>query len=683
MKSYWLFFCLLLFAGITVVCADTFTFDLTIKEMLTSDPAHVTLSSRNQVLPALERRQIVAEQEDNVFRFVLDEQAVYFIKFNKRQLVKQERDTGAQTVLIQDEGIITDVVMLDGNVYASLIPGAKIVRCRQQAEPFITLDCDYIWDMAPYPDGLAIVCGTPAQVVLIDTQGRIVQEHPLADLHGSAVCYDEREKVLYIGTGNNGLIYRLDPDSAAMTSIGQCPDSQIVGIHGNNGVYVLAATPLSGYNAGSGQGGVQVSVSAEAEGAAYQSKAQADAQRMLQVKKQEKVRTTLFRLDDRGHKQVLFADNIVAFAMVPRGRSTWLLSKDKGIIEVTHDPFDRYLRYQFLEKHDYPVCGFERDGMVYVSTGFSGSIWALDPEKVRETRFESQVFFLDNPITVGAIHWEKSGNAKLYLRTGYTALPDSSWQPWQEVSEDAGSRRPPPGRAFQFALLLAEKADALEALTMYARMEDPPCRLEKVQIKRDRMAIHAQKGYQYSNNGVPLKPLLPADSAKPLRIAWKTSNRECQGAYRYTLVFRDAQSGDDVFTVAPGTDTGYDLNMRLLPDGVYQVLVQLASIYREQVIDALLSESFVVDTMPPQVTVSGTQGAARVLSCRDERSIIALAYTQAVDGAIVYLLPNDGVFDSRSEVFTVTAPLDTPLVFHCLDEAGNTKKLLIERREKP
>jgi len=363
---------------------------------------------------------------------------------------------------------------------------------------------------------------------------------------------------------------------------------------------------------------------------------------------------------------------------------------------------------------------------VYAGTGTVGSVYKIGGAgsgASTQGTFQSTVHDAGRRAQWGTIAWHAdtpSGSAvTLETRSGDVPRPDSSWSAWsapytQSTGETITS---PPARYLQYQTLFTETSTAdapkLSGVSVYylPRNQAPTVSLTKpaagdavsktaplhwTAADPDKDTLSYNVSYS-SDSGKTWKPItantqLPSQTktvAAPPAAAL-TALKNVPASVQAEIKAQIAANTASNAAATPSSksaqnlkETSYSWDTTTLPDGLYQVEV-VASDKPSNPVGALsakaVSAPFLVANTPPTLTVGTPSVSGDKTATLHGTTQTNLAFVQAVQAKVdggdpIAAAADDGLFDSRSEPWTLSLPALSSgphkIEVQALDQAGN------------
>lgn len=549
---------------------------------------------------------------------------------------------GAWTVLHDDEDsqVLSVAVTSDGKIFAGTGPGGRVVEVGDPGKPSSKPlpDVKYIWDLAADGAGnLYAATGPTGQLWKRSAKGEwsllLDSRHP----HLLCVAVG-RDGSVYAGSDGEGLIYKVAP-GGKVSVLYDAPQNEIRALLIEEDGTLYAGTSAE---AAAGPGGIPPGPRPGGSGGAPGSSATPGG--TVVPRPGTPGENAVYRIGSDGAPREIFRAKTMVYSLAFSGKDDLLIGTGpEGLIhEVRVDaresaPLARIDHGQALAL----LAG--EGGEIFVGAGDPGGVLRIDAGSAREGTITSDVLDAKLVSRFGTVSWKadlpEGAGIALQIRTGNVGEPDATWSDWSAPLGDAGGARPevPPGRFAQYrATLKAAPGGASPELrsvsVLYQTANSPP------EIAR-----------------VVVPDATAADgSPRPPRVAirWDASDPN-DDELAYTLRLRKEGWPEWItITELPLTDKTYNWDATSVPAGTYRLRVVASDRPSNPSESALTreleSEPFVIDHLPPAVTVKAEGRSVRVTLKDDFTRIVRAAYS--LDGGEwVPIFPEDGLFDATSE----------------------------------
>jgi hypothetical protein len=495
--------------------------------------------------------------------------------------------------------------------------------------------------------------------------------------HVMALALDSRDR-LYVGTGDNGVLYRCAADGSA----------RVVYDARENAITALAIDPNGNVYAGTGPKGILYRIAPSGAATVLYDRA-----------------TSFFTGLQVGPDRAVYASTLNAVYRISSASDT----------EATVQPLDNPKDVDFL-------CVAATQEGVLAGTGNVAEIYSArtaQPDASSSGTFQSVVHDARLQSRWGSLRWTASAQngarVQIETRTGDASEPDGTWSSWSAVTPrslvgDVGVINSPPARFIQYRVTLTAGSNGAQpglhdvSISYLPRNQAPRVTIQtpaggerwsRLQTLRwagddpdhdtltyslfyssdagatwkplpieSRAAGSGQPAADSSQDLQSLESRLNGDKTMPAKLRQEilaTAKRQLGGASD------DAQAGRRPSASGAGAPAGLhdgtrSWDTRALPDGVYRLKVK-ASDAESNPGDAqtgeAVSEPFVVCNTPPRLTIVRQQIGATdrriTIEGTAEQSLIAVTAVQyRVDGGDwIAAQPASGMFDSGSEKFVV------------------------------
>jgi hypothetical protein len=316
-------------------------------------------------------------------------------------------------------------------------------------------------------------------------------------------------------------------------------------------------------------------------------------------------------------------------------------------------------------------------GIAFVTGDGGATYFSAGPAK--DATYTSKVFDAGFPARWGNLRFRGDG-VTVQTRSGNTAKPGKGWSAWEAIgakstqgNTSVGAVKSPGARYVQYKVALdAGQKGVLRDVTLYYLPQNQRPRVTDITVGEDQ----SKKPPVTTATG-PTKPRSPI-----VKLKWKVENPD-EDELVYDLSYRpegevewrDLPTGSD-----PLLKTEFDWNTETLSDGYYRLRVS-ASDSRANPPDvamdnAYVSTPFLVDNQKPQVQNMSVKLPAVSGMAQDSFSRIDEISWSLDGGEWQMAYPNDGIFDSIAESFSLKLPKDLAAGTHTLsirvaDEADN------------
>ncbi|MEO0085306.1 MAG: hypothetical protein ABIK37_01605 [candidate division WOR-3 bacterium] len=571
-------------------------------------------SGRVVIAPALTR--VCSLDESAIWRAAIGTGELYIATGPNARVFRVGANGRSQAVYDGGSGEILAIAADSrGAIWFGSTPGGLVYRISEGRPALVcSTGCAYLLCLLPSPDG-SLLCGTgnKGQLLRILPTGKCEVVFSAAQAHISTLTWLIPGKELLVGTSPGGLVYRLSFHQS----------------HSQPGVSVLYDTPLDEVRAIVGDDDLVYIAGNPAEDEAAESAA-------------------VFAVDTTGvcHWQWRCPDSSI-FDLVADGRLVLVATGNRGLLYG----LDRHGRATLVRQLQEPqaLCfATSREGIL-VGTGTPARLYRLGPGRADSGHVAPPPFDCTNPARFGRFENRTSIPAgtevSFEFRSGNSSLPDSTWSPWMAASDRVAA---PPARFLQWRARLSTGFPNLSPELERVDVWFEPANTAPVVLS---ISV-AGASWGEASQGL----------AKPRReVTWSASDSESD-SLTYDLYLRSESDSRWVRIGDRLAEMRFELDTRALPDGWFELRVVASDrpTRSEQAAlkGELTSSAFVVDNTPPRVLNLQVRNGQASFTVTDELSVIRACRVSVNAGEWTPAIPQDGMFDSREERFTVPVRLE-------------------------
>jgi hypothetical protein len=614
---------------------------------------------------------------------------------------REARDDAAWTVALDapETQVLSLATGKDEHVFAGTGPDGRVVDVTDPKHPSSQPDPKvlYIWDLAVDRSGnLYAATGPTGQLwkrSAADEKWSLVYDSAHSHLLCVAVAPDGS---VYAGSDGEGIVYKVAPGGKVSVVYDAVQNEvRALAVAADGTVYAGTAAEAGG---GSGRGSslfggnaltsaLTDSESPTLRAAALGSEAK-DVQKPADVSKKESDRprstppggsatprpvtagdNAVYRIDPDGVVREVFRARALIFALAVRGENLFAGTGPEGQLYEIRDQGREFSPIARLDHGQILALESDGDGGLLLGAGDPGGVTRLEPGYVAEGSLLSDVRDAKLISRFGAVQWRADAPPKtsvsVQVRSGNVAEPDATWSDWsaEQTDPETAHAHAPAARFAQYRIKLATKDPAVSPELTSVALRYQSANLPPEISRLDLPDVSALDG---------------ATKQTKLSIRWDVTDPN-DDEMSFLLFLRKEGWPDWVrLTEQPITEKTYTWDASSVPAGRYRVKVEASDRPSNNVADAStrdrISESFIVDTEPPVVTIetSPLKATARL---RDGLVRLAKA-SYAIDGGDwVPVFADDGLFDTSSESVTIPLPDIKPgthiLVIRATDAAGN------------
>ena len=593
-----------------------------------------------------------------------------------------------------------------GTWYAAGAPVGTVVKIPDRGEPRTLFDVPegVVFALLARADGTVFAgTGDRGRLYRISPsgEGRVLCESP--DLSVRCLAWGGDGKIV-AGTDGRGLLEIIDPEGGAIRVLYEAEEREIVSVVPfPDGSIVFGANPGAGDDGGDPEPG---GAPAPGDGGEHDS----HGGKATESGASSGPHPALYRYSPDGsvHRVWSCPEKLLhAIAPGPNGAVYAATSGDAAVYRLGPDGAETLL---WRAEEQQVLSLWPEGGSLVAGTGSPGRLYRLGPDLADGGVFTAKVFDAGDLARWGLLRWTGEtggGTVSCETRTGFTDPPDDAWSAWAPVAFD-GNEGPvgsPPGRFLQWRVTLHPGTDgnpsvrrveisaigsnrAPQVAALRVSADEPaytgsdPARGGVTQMMPGGIQVDysllGQGGIMVQAEDVPLW-------VRRIRsVAWDAMDPDGD-ELRYTLEIRDVGKGGFRVLARDLSDRAWSLDQGLVPDGVYELRLtatdEAANPVGSGLRDVRVSPPFRVDTEPPRVTdVRAVRGEGRTVEVHglatDEASPLRRIEVSVDGDAFRSLVPEDGLLDSRREMFRGVVPLRPEqegswIVIRAQDAAGN------------
>lgn len=653
----------------------------------------VAIRSTGQLELAPAFKALYTSASSFIWGIAADKEGVVYAATGSPARVYRITPEGKAAVVFEPKELQVQAIVLgkDGAVYAATSPDGKVYKITRSAKPasgaggapeynaetYFEPKTKYIWALALDSEGrLYIATGDNGEIYRVDSRGQGSVFFKSDEAHIRVLSMDSKGN-LVAGSDGSGLIYRITPAGEGFV-LYSAPRKEITALA------VDAAGNI--YAAGTGEKhGVQPSPTAPVP--------------LLPATPMPSVAAPMVGTLNLGGSDV--------YLIAPDGspRKVWS-SREDIVYALAFDASGRLMagtgnkgRVYTIEKNgDFTdllkasagqVTAFAPAprGGLYCSSSNLGKVFLLGNAVEAEGSFESDVEDAKIFSRWGRAEVRGRGNIELFARSGNVDNPDRNWSPWSRVdlAKDKDARlNVPPARFIQWRAVLkpADPATQLEEVNINYLPKNVAPVVDDVTVQVGSRFQSQPRGAggeaafvvvpQPQAPGVHMEPPLPAITKDRAYIAvhW-LAHDDNDDSLVYSVYYRGEDERGWKLLKSGLADKFYSFESGLLPDGGYLIKVVASDAPSHTPEEALTDEResapFDVDNTPPRIEHLAVRLEGRQLhvtfTASDDSSPIRRAEYSVDAGDWQYLEPVGALSDSRTENYdfnTVVTVSTTP-----------------------
>lgn len=568
----------------------------------------------------------------------------------RAELVAQVSEAGIWSIAAQNDTVW----------FGTANPG-RVYRWREGAEAELLSETGsmMVLSILPRDDGGVLVGTAPdGRVLQIAADGTVTRSQELGVNY--VWCLQEHAGEVIAGTGPRGEIYRLDDRPTLLARVTQrhvqdllSTGERLFAAAGDDQATVVEILPGGSVRGFFGSG--ESSCTALA----------LDGRGRIIVATAESGKIYAVSPDGR-HEETYDSDGNV-MALASNGDRVWAATTDEGKLVVLDDRDRSAIAYRET-KTDQIIAVAAGGGAVFAATANPGRVWRLATEGLSEGTYISEEIDAERVARWARMDWDATvpaGSAlQIDARSGESSIhTEASWGYWTDLLATPG------------ATILAPAARYLQyRLRLSGSISQGP------ELRR------AEVLYQPQNR----KPTLEVSEPKPGRairnrfeIEWTAKDPDSD-TLLIGLYYRKsgAEKWTEIETLVG--ESKHNWNTKPIPSGIYDLRV-VVSDEPSNPIDArqeeVIVERVTVDNSNPKLVVLSKPRRGdddltlRGLATDDFSRIISIDWTFGSKELWRAAVPDDGLFDSQRELFSVRLPeipdSELSLQIRVRDAAGN------------
>ncbi len=592
---------------------------------------------------------IASDADGNVYAAAGSPARVYKITPDgKASVIFAPLELQVQALTVDGSGAIFAATSPDGKVYkivrgasaAAKVPGAatspedaKPSLPGEKARPTVAVDSSYsasvffdpktkyIWSLAVDAQGrLYIGTGDRGEIFRVEPNGHGAVFFKSDEAHIRVLAFDKSGNLI-AGTDGSGLIYRISPNGEAFV-LYSAPKKEItaLAIDAEGNIYAAGAgdkrgagPPVQpGVPSATALGGPITVIATQAPGQNLGVTPGITAIPFPNV--MNLGGSEIYRISPDGSPRTIWSnkeDLVYALAFDAAGRLLAGTGNKGKIYAIRGDTYTDLTKASANQ-----VTAFARapKGALYAATSNLGKVFLFGPNPVAEGTYESDVFDAKIFSKWGRAEVRGTGNFEILARSGNLDNPDRDWSPWKKV--DLAKDLPVDAPAARFvqwkAVLLSGKpAPVIEHVNLNYLPKNVAPEVDDVTVL---VGVRIPSATHTSNtvpeNAAYESPVPAIPDKHSIAVKWKARDAN-DDQLLYSVYYRgDGESQWKL--LRDGIDDRYaNLESDLFPDGGYTIRVVATDAPSHSLDDTLTGEGtssrFEVDNTPPHVEFTATR----------------------------------------------------------------------------
>jgi hypothetical protein len=478
----------------------------------------------------------------------------------------------------------------------------------------------YIWALALDPKGqLYIGTGDRGEIFRVDPNGNGSLFFKSDEAQIRALAFDNQGNLI-AGTDGSGLIYRISPQGEGFV-LYSAPKKEITALAVDRAGNIYASGAGEKRGAALAPGAVPVpalgttvtaptitvvppaSPSGSSAASSTSSFTAIPYPNITNVGGSE-----VYRLMPDGSPKTVWSsheDLVYALAFDHEGR---LLagSGNRGRIYVILG--DQYTDLVEASANQVTAFAVAATGGLYAATSNLGKVFLLGPNATAGGTYESDVFDAKNFSRWGRVEVRGSGNFALFARSGNVDNPDRNWSPWKKV--DLQKDLPmdaPPARFIQWKAVLqaGNAAPVIDSVVINYLPKNVAPEVQDVTVMvGSRIPAGAHSEPETAALAGYEIPLPTIKDSRSIAVKWKAHD-DNGDTLAYDVYYRGDGETRWKLLRDDGDERFVNLDSDLFPDGGYTIRVVASDAPSRSAEDTLTGEStsprFEVDNTPPQI----------------------------------------------------------------------------------
>jgi len=633
---------------------------------------------------------VISDAEGNVYAAAGSPARVYKITADgKASTIFAPQELSVQALAIDASGAIYAATSPDGKVYKIVRGTGATAKSKGSSQDFSATDSSYsatvffepkskyIWALALDKQGwLYVGTGDRGEIFRVDPSGKGALFFQSDESQVRVLDFD-RAGNLIAGTDGSGLVYRISPlgDGFVLYS---APKKEITALAVDAQGNIYAA------GAGDKRSGPPAPQPTTQPGAT------APAPTIIIQQASPQTAGVAPGIAPVPFPNVMNVGGSDVYRIAPDGspKTIWT-SKDDLVYALAFDPAGRLLagtgnkgRVYRIRDGDYTdlikasanqVTAFARapQGGVYAATSNLGKVFLISAKPVAEGTYESDVFDAKIFSKWGRAEVRGTGSFELFARSGNVDNPDRNWSPWKKI--DLAKEQPvdaPSARFIQWKAVLHSGAPepAIDQVALNYLPKNVAPEVDEVSVTvgaRVPSSTHTSNTVLEGSTYESPIPTIPDKHV--IAVKWRAHDAN-DDQLDYSIYYRgDGEKEwkklrDDV------SDRYVNLETDLFPDGGYEIKVVASDEPSHSPGDALTGEKtsdrFEVDNTPPKVEFTNARIDGNklrlVFKAIDSFSTITRAEYSIDADDWQTAEPVGQISDYKVENYDLTVPLPAP-----------------------
>lgn len=582
---------------------------------------------------------------------------VYFGSGTEGKLYALGRDQTFKEVGKTGELVITAMAWgPQGRLYLATIPTGKLFvydPAEGKISLLTTLPDPYVWSLVAVADE-AVIAGTgpDGKLYRIDAQGKANPWFETRQSHVLSLA-TEGNGTVYAGTSPSGVLFRIEPDAKGEV-IFNAEEQEIRALAWEKETLWIGANKSKKFDPKKFVRRLQAAAAQAQQGEEKESPFQDlfDGS-VYSMKRQSPARLVQS-----------FSKSYLASLAVDGKGAVYAGTGDEGLVwklnpDGTHAIFAKLKESQAMTL---PLLGGE---LAALGTGNPGAAFAVSAAGPGTGTFTSEIVDAKFPAIWGTLSWDATGALVVQTRSGKTIRPDDgTWSGWSEPLRDNPSKvASPQGRFFQVRVSWKDDPKAtLRWVSLFYKTENQQPAIKEVEVEA------------YDDSTAFLGK---ACESAEVTLRWKASDPDGDELVYHLYHQREGRQEWLAILQEPTTKKDFKWDTRQVADGWYRVKVVASDAITNPGESALtnvkVTKPILIDNRKPLFEKVWIDGGTVTGTVTDESSIIARIEYSVDTGPWRFILPPDGLYDERTEKFTIMLPKEPAhhISIRAFDGGGN------------
>ncbi len=589
------------------------------------------------------------------------------------------------------QGQVNDLLVKDGMLFAATSPDGAVMAVDSAGTADVWYKCPdrFVWKLADYGDeGIIAATGNKGNLYRITGKDKGTLLAGGTDAHFSALCVAGTGEI-YAGTCDRGFAVRVEKDGSQFVMLDSEMDEISSVISDDSGNVFVSAISSSRIRVKAGEQEDELeSVPAEEE----------KTKERTQVI--EQYRSVVYKIDRDGFALALaeFEGELIYDMVFLDTGIIVATGPDGGLYSVSSDGVKNLLDKVSSSQ----ISSLKRENdIIYGGCSNFGGLITMNDEFLVEGHYTSEQLDSGNFSSWGILRWSgempPETSVDFYARSGNTFEPDATWSEWSKLgSAKEIAINSPSSRYFQWQCRMVSRdgkaSPSVGSVEVsYLQRNIPPV-VERLDIEEHGIFFRLQgPGTDSADEVLQDNRSVLQLSPQPYRhvftgkkmfrtgmrtIHWKASDANNDGLI-YSLWWK--REGAEQWSPLKWafTENYFFWDTLSVPDGEYRVKLTVSDLPSNPESSAqegvMISSVFTVDNTFPVITSHRSgKDTGLVITVTDTTGWIKELRCSLDGGEWKVLFPEDGMSDSKTEVYRINKEGRSTVAVNVVDNSGNT-----------